>query len=64
MVCKLIIKKFGLPVVIKESMVVETNTLLGMIEMSLVPDVTHVADLDFSECFFKIIEYGMNIERN
>ena len=45
-------------------MVIEVNTLPGMTEMSLVPDAVRVAGLDFSELVVKIIEYGMNIERN
>ena len=45
-------------------MVIEVNTLPGMTEMSLVPDAARVAGLDFSELVVKIIEYGMDIERN
>lgn len=45
-------------------MVIEVNTLPGMTEMSLVPDAARVAGLNFSELVVKIIEYGMDIERN
>ena len=45
-------------------MVIEVNTLPGMTETSLVPDAARVAGLDFSELVVKIIEYGMDIERN
>lgn len=45
-------------------MVIEVNTLPGMTEMSLVPDAARVAGLNFSELVVKIIEYGMDIEKN